>query len=298
MRAEQTKGGRGQAQTSLHKSWLGGTGKLSLTLPHKGIEPRVFGFEFWRSNHCRATSPIFPETIMADIVTVVITFKRQRLPMLVIPQHTHKILPHWFFFSSCVCELTLYQKYKWPRISCKKNCDFSSDVAFLTNKFMVMVFFCSGGGLTTGEDHPVLEKCGWESHAVWLGGQRLHHTQTAAACPWTPDYACLRRSFRTVSEGTSWFTLPTFWSLQCRCFRLPRSGCLYNWRIWRYRLRINILGHPVNAFMFIKPRSPVEHSLCFVLFIFLCSTLCFTRLFLYLLIGCIIETQTLELFQR
>ena len=32
--------------TSLPKSGLGGTEKLPLTLPFKGIEPRVFGFEF------------------------------------------------------------------------------------------------------------------------------------------------------------------------------------------------------------------------------------------------------------
>ena len=47
----------GQAQTSLRKSWLGGTEKLFLTLPHQGIEPRFFGFEFRLSNHW-ATSPV------------------------------------------------------------------------------------------------------------------------------------------------------------------------------------------------------------------------------------------------
>ena len=35
-----------QAHTSLHKSWLGGIEKL----PLQGVEPRVFGFEFWRTN--------------------------------------------------------------------------------------------------------------------------------------------------------------------------------------------------------------------------------------------------------
>ena len=39
------------------KSWHGGTEKMSLTLPHQGIEPtRVFWFEFRLSNH-RAVSP-------------------------------------------------------------------------------------------------------------------------------------------------------------------------------------------------------------------------------------------------
>ena len=32
-----------QAQTSLHKSWLGGTENVLLTLPCQGTEPRVFG---------------------------------------------------------------------------------------------------------------------------------------------------------------------------------------------------------------------------------------------------------------
>ena len=41
VRAVHTKGG--QAQTSLHKSWLGRTVKRSLTLPRQEIEPRVFG---------------------------------------------------------------------------------------------------------------------------------------------------------------------------------------------------------------------------------------------------------------
>ena len=50
--AVHTKGD--QAQTNLHKSWLRETEKLS----HQGIEPRVFGLEFWRSNHW-ATSPVF-----------------------------------------------------------------------------------------------------------------------------------------------------------------------------------------------------------------------------------------------
>ena len=40
------KGG-GQAQTSLHKSWLEGIEELSLTL--QGVEPRVFGLEAWCS---------------------------------------------------------------------------------------------------------------------------------------------------------------------------------------------------------------------------------------------------------
>ena len=37
----------GHTQTSLHKGWLGlgGTETPFLTLPHQGIEPRVFGFE-------------------------------------------------------------------------------------------------------------------------------------------------------------------------------------------------------------------------------------------------------------
>ena len=52
--AVHTKGG--QAQTNLHKSWLCGIQKLPLTLPCQGIEPRVFGFEFRRTNHW-ATSP-------------------------------------------------------------------------------------------------------------------------------------------------------------------------------------------------------------------------------------------------
>ena len=40
-----------QAQTSLHKCWLGEIGKLFFTLPHQGIDPRVFGFGFRLSNH-------------------------------------------------------------------------------------------------------------------------------------------------------------------------------------------------------------------------------------------------------
>ena len=44
VRAVHTKGA--QAQTSLHKSWLGGSEKLAFTLARQGIEPRVFGFEF------------------------------------------------------------------------------------------------------------------------------------------------------------------------------------------------------------------------------------------------------------
>ena len=47
----------GQAQTCLHKSCLGGTEKLFFTMPRQGIEPRVFGFEFWLSNHWPA-SPV------------------------------------------------------------------------------------------------------------------------------------------------------------------------------------------------------------------------------------------------
>ena len=46
--AVHTKGG--QAQTSLHKGWHRRIEKQPLTLPREGIEPRVFGFEFWRSN--------------------------------------------------------------------------------------------------------------------------------------------------------------------------------------------------------------------------------------------------------
>ena len=49
MHAAHTEGD--QAQTSLHKSGLGGTETLSLTLHHQGIEPWVFGNEFRRSNH-------------------------------------------------------------------------------------------------------------------------------------------------------------------------------------------------------------------------------------------------------
>ena len=47
----------GQAQTRLHKSWLGGSEKLSLTLAHQEIEARVFGLELWCSNHW-AMSPV------------------------------------------------------------------------------------------------------------------------------------------------------------------------------------------------------------------------------------------------
>ena len=39
----------GQAQTSLHKSWLGGKEKLCLTLPRQGIKPRIFG-RIWYSD--------------------------------------------------------------------------------------------------------------------------------------------------------------------------------------------------------------------------------------------------------
>ena len=35
----------GQAQTSLHKSWVEGIKNLFFNLPRQGIEPRVFGFE-------------------------------------------------------------------------------------------------------------------------------------------------------------------------------------------------------------------------------------------------------------
>ena len=41
-----------QAQASPHWSGLGGMDTLSLTLPHQGIEPKVFGLEFRRTNHC------------------------------------------------------------------------------------------------------------------------------------------------------------------------------------------------------------------------------------------------------
>ena len=48
----------GQAQTSLHKSWLGGIEKFSPPPPPpQGIEPRVFGFQFRNFNHW-ATSPV------------------------------------------------------------------------------------------------------------------------------------------------------------------------------------------------------------------------------------------------
>ena len=41
-----THEGGDQAQTGLHKSWLGGINKkLPFTLPRQGIEPWVFGFE-------------------------------------------------------------------------------------------------------------------------------------------------------------------------------------------------------------------------------------------------------------
>ena len=53
VRAVHTK--RGQAQTSLLKSWLGGTEKLLLTPIRQGIEPKAFGFQL--SNHW-ATSTI------------------------------------------------------------------------------------------------------------------------------------------------------------------------------------------------------------------------------------------------
>ena len=50
VRAVHTNGG--QVQTSLHKSWPGWPEKLLfLTMPRQGIEPRVFGFEFRRTNH-------------------------------------------------------------------------------------------------------------------------------------------------------------------------------------------------------------------------------------------------------
>ena len=39
------------AQTSLHKSWLGGTEKSVSLCPARGIGPSVFRFEFRRSNH-------------------------------------------------------------------------------------------------------------------------------------------------------------------------------------------------------------------------------------------------------
>ena len=51
----------GQAQTCLQKSWLGATYFPPLTLPHQGIEPRVFGFEFRLSN-CWVTSPVYSLT--------------------------------------------------------------------------------------------------------------------------------------------------------------------------------------------------------------------------------------------
>ena len=41
-----------QRQRRLHKSGLGGrTETLLLTLPRQGIEPKVFGYEFRRTNH-------------------------------------------------------------------------------------------------------------------------------------------------------------------------------------------------------------------------------------------------------
>ena len=58
-----TKGG--QAQTSLHKSWLGGTEKLPLTLPRQGIEPRVFRFEFRLSDQ-GASSPSLEMVLVRD----------------------------------------------------------------------------------------------------------------------------------------------------------------------------------------------------------------------------------------
>ena len=54
--AVHTKGD--QSQTSLHKSWLGWQKKLLVTLPRQGIEPRVFRFKSWLSNHW-ATSPLW-----------------------------------------------------------------------------------------------------------------------------------------------------------------------------------------------------------------------------------------------
>ena len=54
--AVHTKGS--QAQTSLHKSWLGGTEQLFLAMPRQIIEPRVFGFEFWLSNHWSNAPPL------------------------------------------------------------------------------------------------------------------------------------------------------------------------------------------------------------------------------------------------
>ena len=49
MRAAHTKGG--QAQTSLHKHRLVGTGPLTLTLPRQGIGQRDFGLEVGRANY-------------------------------------------------------------------------------------------------------------------------------------------------------------------------------------------------------------------------------------------------------
>ena len=57
----------GQAQTSLHKSWFGGTEKLFLTLPRHGIEPRVFGFEFRLSNHWASYWLQFPTRVLNQV---------------------------------------------------------------------------------------------------------------------------------------------------------------------------------------------------------------------------------------
>ena len=47
----------GQAQTSMHKSWLWGIEKLFPSLTHQGIETRVFGFAFQLSNHWGTPPP-------------------------------------------------------------------------------------------------------------------------------------------------------------------------------------------------------------------------------------------------
>ena len=54
VRAIHTKGG--QAQTSLHKSWLVGIEKLFFTLPCQGVKLTVFRFEFWLTT---ASSTVF-----------------------------------------------------------------------------------------------------------------------------------------------------------------------------------------------------------------------------------------------
>ena len=81
VRAVHTKGS--QAQTCLRKSWLGGIGKQYLPLPRQGIEPRVFGFEFRRSNHW-ATSPVVKGTnsVYGEREKVVHAFTLRQVSMM------------------------------------------------------------------------------------------------------------------------------------------------------------------------------------------------------------------------